>query len=119
MQIHQEDEFIEYLAANGPIKPTDLLAFKNKIYDSFDELKENFEKVYTIKFCNEKEHKRWTKESTCSCRNFQKNFICKHIVGLAFYNKVKKCPQEGNSKTISKKPKKGRIPRAKKALERQ
>lgn len=110
LQIHQEDEYLEYLAGNGSItNPMDLLAFKNKVYDSFDDFKENFDRVYMIKFCNDKEHKRWLKESTCTCRNFQKSFICKHIIGFAFYNKLKKCPQEGNNKSISKKPKKGRV----------
>lgn len=79
--------------------------------------KKNNDIVHTIYFCNEK--KRWIHESTCTCKLFLKEFLCKHIVGLAFYNKLKRCPQEGNNEMISKLPTKGRISRAKKALQKQ
>lgn len=120
IQTKKQDEFVTFLAANGQFdvgKYGTLTELKNRRYDTFDEYKKNCDSFYTIRFCNVK--KRWMKESTCSCRDFQNNFICKHLIGLAFHNKLKKCPEEGNSTMISKLPKKGRIPRAKKALQKQ
>lgn len=99
------------------MNPVQLLALKNKRYDTFDELKEHRNKVLTVHFCNDR--RRWIIESTCSCRVFQRNFICKHLLGLAFYNRLKRCPEEGNNKTIAKKKSKGRIALAKKALQKQ
>lgn len=120
MEIEKRAEFVIYLAANDGIKiasPRTLTEWNNRSYDSFDELKAERDKVLNIKFCNDK--KRWQTESICSCRIFQKEFICKHILALAFYYRHKKCPQEGNDKIISEKAKRGRVARAKKALEKQ
>lgn len=120
LPIGQDDEFVKYLIANfesETLNPVQLLTMKNRRYDNFDELKENHKKLLTVNFCNHK--KRWILESTCDCRDFQRNFICKHLLGLAFYNKLKKCPQEGNAKPIAKKNSKGRIALAKKALQKQ
>lgn len=86
------------------------------LFDSFDDFKRNYRRVYKVKF---NMSRRWNVDSTCSCSIFQKNFMCKHLVGLAFYNKLMKCPQEGNGTAISKKKKRGRIAYAKKALEKQ
>lgn len=120
MEIGKQGEFVFYLAAYDAtnIKTSDtLVERKNKSYDTFDELKNERDKILNIKFCNVK--KKWSTESICSCRTFQKEFICKHILALAFYYRLKKCPQEGNNKTISPKPKRGRIALAKKALQKQ
>lgn len=120
MQIDQKDEFVTYLAANDGINfatPEALIELKRKNFVTFDEFKKDGDKVLTIKFCNEK--KRWITESICSCRIFQKEFICKHIIALAFYNRLKKCPEEGNNQMISQKAKRGRIAYAKSALQKQ
>lgn len=117
MQITQDDKYIGYLAANFVIAPTDMLALRNKTYQTFDDYKKDAGKLQLIKFCNDKT--KWIIESVCSCQEFQRNFICKHLLGLAFHNKLKKCVEEGNNKLIAKNSKKGRIPLAKKALERQ
>lgn len=115
-----QDEFIFYLAANDGTHvstPETLIELNRENYDTFDELKSNRDKVLNIRLCNTKE--RWATESACSCRSFQKEFICKHLLALAFYNRLKKCPQEGNNKLISKKRKRGRIALAKSALQKQ
>lgn len=120
IQIATQDEFTFYLAANDGTHvstPETLIELNSESYDTFDELKSNRDKVLNIKFCNTKE--RWATESSCSCRRFQKDFVCKHLLALAFYNRLKKCPQEGNNKIISKKLKRGRVPLAKSALQRQ
>lgn len=97
--------------------PIDLLEMRNKTYDTFDEYKANHNNVLTVKFCKSKG--RWMKEFICSCHIFQRNFMCKHLLGLALYNKLKKWPEEGINKTIAKKKSKGRIALAKKALQKQ
>lgn len=120
IQNETQDEFIFYLAANdgAQVSTSDtLIELNRESYDTFDELKCNRDKVLNIKFCNTKE--RWATESSCSCRVFQKEFICKHLLSLAFYNRLKKCPKEGNNKLISKKAKRGRIALAKSALQKQ
>lgn len=58
-------------------------------------------------------------ESTCMCASFHQNFICKHIVGLAFHLKLKKVPKSADSTMISKKQPRGRAAKAKKALVKQ
>lgn len=120
LQIEREGKFRIYLAANDGINvttPEQLTEWNDKRYDTFDELKSERDNFLKIKFCNSKQD--WNTSSTCSCRSFQKEFMCKHILALAFFYKLKKCPQEGFNKLISQKPKKGRIPRAKKALVKQ
>lgn len=120
IQNDAKDEFIFYLAANDGTNvhtPDTLIELNGESYDTFDDLKINRDKVLTIKFCNAKE--RWATNSSCSCRLFQKEFMCKHLLALAFYNRLKKCPQEGNNKLISKKAKRGRIALAKSALQKQ
>lgn len=120
-QTDKKDEFVIYLTKNDRLKEKlsheELIHFKCAKYDSFDEFKANYQKVFHINFCNDK--KRWLTDSTCSCKTFQKEFLCKHLIGLAFYNKLKKCPEEGNSTIISQKPKRGRMALAKSALIRQ
>lgn len=120
VEIEQHEGFIVYLAANDKlnIEQSDILIeLRNRLYETFDEYKLNYDKVYTIHFKNEK--REWLQNSTCTCLNFQKNLICKHLLGLAFFNKLKKCPEEGNDVLIGQKPKRGRVPRAKSALMKQ
>lgn len=117
VKTHEHGELIRYLVAKDSIVETDLVTFKKKKYDTFDEYKNNFDKVISIKFHKCKE--QWMTESSCTCRTFQKMFICKHLLGLAFYHKLKRCPEEGSNKEISKKPKRGRVAFAKSALQKQ
>lgn len=120
LEVDRQDEFVMYLAANDGMNittPHILTELNNKNYYTFDELKAERDKVLNIEFCNEK--KQWNTKSICSCRVFQKEFMCKHILARAFYHRYKKCPQEGYNKSISQKAKKGRIARAKKALVKQ
>lgn len=117
IEIEKYGEFIVYLAANDNLNidnSSELIEFKNKLYETFDEYKKNHDNVHTIQLKNEK--RNWLKHSTCTCIKFQKTLICKHLLGLAFFNKLKKCPEEGNNVLIGQKLKRGRVPRAKMAL---
>ncbi len=57
----------------------------------------------------------WIK-STCTCPIYLKNFICKHIVGLAIRLKKYEVVPEAKSIPIGEKRKRGRPAQAKKAL---
>ena len=61
------------------------------------------------------------KRILCDCPSFQKDFLCKHTVGIAVKLKLTKVPDAAkNSATpIGMLPKRGRPPLAKKALVRQ
>lgn len=99
IEIDKRDEFVLYSATNDKmiekLSREELINLKNEKYNSFDDYKVNYENLCNIMFCMDK--KRWSTCSTCSCRTFQKIFLCKHLIGLASYNKLKKCPEEGNS----------------------
>jgi hypothetical protein len=55
----------------------------------------------------------------CSCPNFQKNYVCHHILGLAVRQKLYEVRPEAKSIPIGEKRKRGRPKLAKKALLRQ
>lgn len=58
--------------------------------------------------------------STCTCSQFVKSFMCKHIIGFCLQLQLKTCPIEAISKPIgTRKRGAGRTSRAKSALVRQ
>ncbi len=54
--------------------------------------------------------------SRCNCPAFMKNFVCKHMVGVALRLKLCKPPPAAMNVPIGEKRKRGRPARAKKAL---
>lgn len=58
----------------------------------------------------------WLKRGRCTCRDFMKEFICLHIVGMAIRLKLIKPPAEAKNIAIGSKRKPGRPSKAKKAL---
>lgn len=93
-----------------------LAAISCSDFESFDDYKQNcYRMVYRIKIrCSTT---AWFTESTCCCSDFYSKYICKHIIGLAFYLKLKKMPKEAVSVLIEEKRSRGRAPKAKKALQ--
>lgn len=59
------------------------------------------------------------KKSTCNCAQFQKNYICKHIVLLAIRFNLCNIPPQVKNIPLGHKPKRGRISKSKKALDKQ
>lgn len=57
----------------------------------------------------------WLK-SSCSCPKFQKQFMCKHVVGIAVRQKQAVVPVEAKTVKIGEKRKRGRPAKAAKAL---
>lgn len=95
-----------------------LNAIRNKKFGHFDEyIRNGFDMQYNVQIKNDA--KACFSESTCMCKSFQENFICKHIIGLAFHLKLKKVPKGADSNLINKKRPRGRTAAAKKALIKQ
>lgn len=96
----------------------ELTAIDSANFEDFDDYKKNgYRMSYQIKIqcCTE----TWSTKSTCCCSDFYSAFICKHIVGLVFYLKLKKIPKEAISTRIEQKRSRGRSSKAKKALVRE
>jgi hypothetical protein len=60
-------------------------------------------------------HQAWN-NGQCDCPAFKKNFICKHLIGVAARLKILKMPGYAKSATIGKKRKRGRPKQARRAL---
>lgn len=80
-------------------------------FQSFNEFKEKIFTSYKINLPQES----WDM-GTCNCSVFMKQFICKHVVGLAIRLKLTKPPTEAKNLPIGAKRKPGRPSKAKKAL---
>lgn len=87
-------------------------------FEDFDQYAKNgFEMIYTIDIHNTEE---WKTKSTCTCRCFQSDYMCKHILGMSLQLNLSKCPPEARTEPLpQKKARKGRISKAKKALQKQ
>lgn len=84
----------------------------NADWNSFDEFKEIAFSMWCIKINNND----WIKNSTCTCPKFFKEYKCKHVLGIALRLKLVRAPPDANPDRIIAKPKRGRKPKAKKAL---
>ena len=56
------------------------------------------------------------KKSSCTCTCFFKSYICKHICGIAIIQNLLAVPPEAKNIPLGEKRKRGRPPKAKKAL---
>lgn len=118
------DQEARYYAYNNPEKEKVNLSqetckkFSERLQDQdwsdFDEFKNMTGALVEIKL-----YKGHYKSSTCSCSGFQKDYMCKHIVGLAYRYKLCDISDDAKHITIGQKRKRGRIPKTKKALLRQ
>jgi hypothetical protein len=59
------------------------------------------------------------KLSTCTCPSYFRDYICKHILGVAAMTKINPIPNEAKAVCIEQKAPRGRPAKAKKALEYQ
>lgn len=72
--------------------------FLKHTWKSFDRFTESL-KIHCINFINNQD---WI-SSTCTCRYFQKRFICKHILGIAIIRKLAKVPSHIRASRLVKK----------------
>ena len=54
-----------------------------------------------------KKDENW-KNGTCTCPVYYKQFICKHIIGIAIILKLVKCPPQAKNVPLGQKRKRGR-----------
>ena len=54
--------------------------------------------------------------ATCTCRRYQKEYVCKHVIGIAVRNKKFDLRPEARGILLGQKRKRGRPEKAKKAL---
>lgn len=59
------------------------------------------------------------RKSTCSCPEFFKSYFCKHVIGVAAMENLVVIPNEAKVVRLGQKPKRGRRPLIRSALERQ
>jgi SWIM zinc finger len=109
-----------YIAANGQpkLKEDDITKYRrmtewvsNKSWKTFDTYVSGMSRLWLVTF-----HANDWYRSTCTCGTFQKNYICKHIIGLAVKFKVFELRPEAKCIPLCMKRKRGRPGKAKKAL---
>lgn len=108
----------KYISRTDSKELSELLSIKNKKFDSFDDYVSNGMGMY-YDVCMKCDKHLCLVESTCTCKSFQKKYVCKHIIGLAIHLKLVKKPNLGDNKIIGKKQSRGRSAKAKKALNKQ
>jgi hypothetical protein len=87
--------------------------YETRRFNLFDTYKSVYFKIWCVCLPNNAEE--WRK-ATCTCPSFLKNYICKHIIGMAIKLKYCKPPPEAKNVEIGKKRKRDRPSRAKRAL---
>ena len=112
-QIDESTEY--YLPANDEIKTTqtEIDYIKEMKLKTFDQFKQKAFKVWTLTMINNEEN--WS-HNVCSCPDFFKKFMCKHIVGFTIQMKYCKPPLAAKDVPIGEKRKRGRPKKATKAL---
>lgn len=82
----------QYLIPSGErekITKAEITKYKNFDYNSFEEYKEVIFSIWVL-FLPSDESK-W-RQGTCTCPVFLKNYVCKHLVGMALRLKLVKLP---------------------------
>lgn len=111
--VENETTKLYYIPARdiASIQKADLNRYINSKWTNFNQ----FKKSHDIWCMQMIEGNDWIK-SKCNCPFFLKNYICKHIVGLALRLKLCKVPAAAKTVPIGEKRKRGRPAKAKRAL---
>lgn len=91
-----------YMVPAGDAK--DLQIFNSNIWETFEEFKSKAFSVWTTTILDKDS---WI-DSTCNCPAFMKQFIRKHILGIAIRLRYCSVPQEAKNIPIGSKGKNGR-----------
>lgn len=116
-EFSRSDETIElYVRSSKPnaefeFDDRTIQCFMNKKWKKFDEWSSHYGLFWTVSLTQ----KCWL-DSRCDCPCFLKHYMCKHIVGMSLHFKLCKLPRKAISVKLTKKPSKGRKPKATKAL---
>lgn len=92
------------------ISQAELKKYTGRNWTTFNQFKKSFDI-----WCLEMNDSNW-KKSKCNCPGFLKNYICKHVVGMAIRLKHCKPPAEAKTVPLGEKRKRGRPSKAKPAL---
>jgi hypothetical protein len=111
--INNESYKVHYIPARDldSIPQTDLNRYKKQKFTTFNQFKKSFDI-----WCLEVENDSNWRKSKCNCPAFLKNYICKHVVGMAIRLKHCKPPAAAKTVPIGEKRKRGRPAKAKTAL---
>ncbi|CAF1431807.1 unnamed protein product [Rotaria magnacalcarata] len=93
------------------ITQANLDKYKNKKWTTFNQFKKSFD-IWCIELENDSDWKKFK----CNCPAFLKNYLCKHVVGMAIRLKYCKPPAAAKTVPIGEKRKRGRPTKAKPAL---
>lgn len=91
--------------------------FKSQTFKKFDTFAEKAFAIHQITF--KQNSQKWATDSLCTCQSFSKDFICKHVVGIAYRIGILNAPDQVSNAAegpISAKNKRGRPRKATKAL---
>lgn len=97
------------------LEAKDMMAQEDCVWNTWEEFCARKKFMFII-FDNSE---TWNQFSTCTCSEFQKKYMCKHILGLAVIRKLTAIPSHIKAIPIGSRVPRGRIPKAKKALMRQ
>ena len=85
--------------------------YEKRNFKGFDTFIATYKAMWVVK----KEGNKW-RDATCTCPQFLKHYICKHIVGIASRLKYIKIISEAKNVPIGEKRKRGRPRKATRAL---
>jgi hypothetical protein len=91
----------------------DIQCAANYRWNTFEQYKKRAFAVWITQM--PKQHNNW-QDGECTCPYYMKNFLCKHIIGLAIRLKYVKPPPAAKDIPIGEKRKRGRPKKATKAL---
>lgn len=96
-----------------PVTNEDVDLFLNSCatHKTFDEYVEHMFDLYIIRF--EGDAQNW-KKATCTCPEFSKSFMCKHIICIAYQLELLERPVQRREQFLEANSKRGRPPKARK-----
>ena len=87
--------------------------YNKRNFKSFKTFKTSYSSIWKVEMPNDQA--KW-KDATCTCPIHLKQFICKHVIGIACRLKYCKIPAAAKNDKIGVKRKRGRTPKATKVL---
>jgi hypothetical protein len=109
-------DFTDYYITAGEtekITKPEIVRYKKKRWTSFDQFKALQFGIWKLTLPNAES--RW-KDGLCNCPSFLKEYVCKHLVGMAIRLKYCKPPPAAKDLPLGEKRKRGRPRKATKAL---
>ena len=112
----EKDDSVRYYTPTGDkltITDSEISTVELKRWNTFDQFKKRAFSVWIVDL--PKNGEKWL-EGTCTCPVFMKEYICKHVVGIALRLKYTRAPPQAKNVPLGQKRKPGRPAKAKKAL---